>query len=335
MSDEKSLQELQDLIQQVLAAETDNLEKLAAMAGLDLAEDFAQADLRDTNLSEVILIEADLRGTDLRSANLKSANLRGGDLRGSDLIGANLTGADLRGANLRGANLRSADLKGIGLEGANLSDANLNNADLRGATNLSSPLLNPTTFVSKPNFLTISLIPPSFLTIIFLPPPFIIPTLLTHHLSTHLTNSPPFNPKLPPPPYNQSSPPPYLSHTYISILFPPPSLYPKSPIPPPLLYHKNYPPISFPHHPPPLSNIFPPSIHPPPTSLSSHFLYNKLIILPHIQSPPTSNPPPLHIPPKITSTISIISFLIHISYPNISHSSFISILYIPNSPSPP
>jgi transcriptional regulator GlxA family with amidase domain len=39
MTDDKSLQELQVLIQQVLEAQTDNLEQLAAIAGLNLAED--------------------------------------------------------------------------------------------------------------------------------------------------------------------------------------------------------------------------------------------------------------------------------------------------------
>ncbi|MEP0802726.1 pentapeptide repeat-containing protein [Funiculus sociatus] len=76
MADETSVQELQVLIQRIVEAQTDNLDQLATIAGLNLSEDFA---------------EADLRGADLRGGNL-----RGADLRGTDLKGAALWGADLR-----------------------------------------------------------------------------------------------------------------------------------------------------------------------------------------------------------------------------------------------
>jgi len=49
--------------------------------------------------------EANLRGTNLRWADLSGANLRW-----ADLSGANLSGANLRGANLNRANLNRADL---------------------------------------------------------------------------------------------------------------------------------------------------------------------------------------------------------------------------------
>lgn len=94
MTDETPLVDLQVLIQQVLAAQTDNLEQLASITSLNLAEDFAEADLSHTSLISADLIEADLRGTNLSSANLCHVNLRGADLRGANLSHANLSHAD-------------------------------------------------------------------------------------------------------------------------------------------------------------------------------------------------------------------------------------------------
>jgi hypothetical protein len=54
MIDEKSLQELQNLIQGVVEAQTDNLAAVVQIAGLDPAEDFAGADMRSTELRGAI-----------------------------------------------------------------------------------------------------------------------------------------------------------------------------------------------------------------------------------------------------------------------------------------
>ena len=95
MADDSSRSDLQVLIQRILDAKTDNIEQLAAIAGLTLAEDFAESDLSYTDLSGAHLIEADFRGSHFQGANLKGANLRGADLRGADLREAKLEGADL------------------------------------------------------------------------------------------------------------------------------------------------------------------------------------------------------------------------------------------------
>src|SRR5919202_1743268 len=100
MIDEKSLQELQNLIQVVVEAQTDNLSEIVKIAGLDPAEDFAGADMRSTRLRGAILRGADLSGTDLSGANIK----------GALLSEANLSEANLSDANLSGANLLRADL---------------------------------------------------------------------------------------------------------------------------------------------------------------------------------------------------------------------------------
>ena len=65
MANEDSPQELQNYIQQVLEAETNDFLELAKIAGLDIATDFAGADLSFADLSF-----ADLSGAKLSGANL-------------------------------------------------------------------------------------------------------------------------------------------------------------------------------------------------------------------------------------------------------------------------
>jgi DNA polymerase V len=98
MTDENAFEELQDRIQQVLAAESDNFLELLRIAGLNAAEDFAGADLSGTNLSGTNLSGADLSFTNLSNANLRSANLHGANLNG-----ANFNSADLNRTNLSSA----------------------------------------------------------------------------------------------------------------------------------------------------------------------------------------------------------------------------------------
>lgn len=141
-------QKLEDLSQQVVEAETEDFLELVKIVGLNLAKDFAGADLSFTNLS----------GADLNHANLSHANLSGADLshaklNGADLSHAKLSGADLSDANLSFAKLSGADLSSACLIGgkqiftnlldADLSDANLSDANLSD-TNLSRANLNRT-----------------------------------------------------------------------------------------------------------------------------------------------------------------------------------------------
>ncbi len=66
-----------------------------------------------------------------RNLNLTCADLRNVDLSGLILIGANFTGADLRGANLSNAILTSANFAGADLRGCNIKRTVLRYAKFR------------------------------------------------------------------------------------------------------------------------------------------------------------------------------------------------------------
>ncbi|WP_242032101.1 pentapeptide repeat-containing protein [Microcoleus sp. FACHB-672] len=145
--------ELAEVIDKIVATQTNDFLELAKLAELNPAEDFAGANLLGVtlvgvDLSGANLVGANLRGAllndaDLCSANLSGANLAGADLSGALLSDANIMNADLHlcglalanlsGANLAGANLREASLSNANLSGANLSGANLTDADLNHA----------------------------------------------------------------------------------------------------------------------------------------------------------------------------------------------------------
>ncbi|MEG4035261.1 pentapeptide repeat-containing protein [Microcoleus sp. S36b_A4] len=133
MANENSLQEPQHSIQQILEAETNNFVELAKIAGLDIATDFADADLSGVDLRDADLSRANLSGADLTYADLSGANLTHADLSRADLSGANLIFAKLSGANLSGVNLGRAKLSGADLSRADLRGAKLRDADLRRA----------------------------------------------------------------------------------------------------------------------------------------------------------------------------------------------------------
>ncbi len=129
-------EELQQLIQQIYTAKTDEMAELVQLAKLNLKTDLAGGNL----------LAANLTGIDLNGANLKKANLRGVDLTDADLSEANLSyvnlsGADLSGAYLENVNLSHANLYRTSLAIANLIGANLSNANLQEA-NLSHASLN-------------------------------------------------------------------------------------------------------------------------------------------------------------------------------------------------
>jgi uncharacterized protein YjbI with pentapeptide repeats len=76
------------------------------------------------------LINADLSNTDLSNVNLTGADLSHANLGGANLTGVNLINADLVLANLTSANLTTAYLHGADLSKANLSDVILAHTDL-------------------------------------------------------------------------------------------------------------------------------------------------------------------------------------------------------------
>jgi hypothetical protein len=133
MANKDSLQEPQPSIQQILEAETNNLLELARIAGLDIATDFADADLSGVDLSGADLSGADLSGADLSGANLSGVNLTLAKLSGADLSDADLSGANLSESDLSHADLRRANLSKTNLSHADLRRAKLSLADLRGA----------------------------------------------------------------------------------------------------------------------------------------------------------------------------------------------------------
>lgn len=88
-----------------------------------------QADLSDTNLSDL-----DLSGVDLRRAFLLDTKLCGTNLRKAKLNEAYLAGADLNEADLSKADLRGVYFNGANLSSANFSRALLSNATLNGVS---------------------------------------------------------------------------------------------------------------------------------------------------------------------------------------------------------
>jgi hypothetical protein len=75
---------------------------------------FAEADVRASNLADSDLSYASLRGANFRQSNLASANLTEADLSEGDFCGARFTGSNLGGAILDAADLGNADLSGVG-----------------------------------------------------------------------------------------------------------------------------------------------------------------------------------------------------------------------------
>lgn len=126
---------LEQLIQKITAAQTDNFLELAAMANLDPHQDFAggnllAVDCRGTDLSGSNFSRANLRGANLSDADLSEANLQDARLSGVDLSGAYLENSNFSDADLHCASLALANLGGANLTGANLQETNLNNTNL-------------------------------------------------------------------------------------------------------------------------------------------------------------------------------------------------------------
>jgi hypothetical protein len=145
----EKLAELQNIIDQIYQADTQNLAELAQIAGLNLKKDLAGGNF----------LGAVLSGVELNRANLSYLNFRGAILTDADLSEANLSNANFSGADLSGAYLESADLQYtdfhkaslalVNLIGSNLSHANLTQTNITNA-NLSSATLTQTLFGDNP-----------------------------------------------------------------------------------------------------------------------------------------------------------------------------------------
>ncbi|MCC3415332.1 MAG: pentapeptide repeat-containing protein [Microcoleus sp. PH2017_29_MFU_D_A] len=130
--------ELQEMVDRIIAAETDDFVELATIANLNPALDFAGGSLRGTSLSAVDFSSANLpaanfRGANLNDADFSDANLQNAKFGGADLSGAFLGNADLSGADLYRASLALANLSGADFSRANLLEVNLTNANFSGA----------------------------------------------------------------------------------------------------------------------------------------------------------------------------------------------------------
>lgn len=121
------------------------LRKLELPGGYLYERNLKGADIRWSNLSEVVLVKADLsdallRGSDLSDAEFYGATLTRADLNDSDVSNADFKDTDLSQSILfhisgeepefRRSNLSNADLSGAFLPRADFSDAILNNANL-------------------------------------------------------------------------------------------------------------------------------------------------------------------------------------------------------------
>lgn len=130
--------QFQEKIDRILAAKTDSFAELAKIANLNLAEDFAGANLLGTSLNGVDFSNAKLdrsnfRGANLNDADFSDASLQNAKFSGADLSGAFLGNADLQDADLYKASLALANLSGANLYGANLLEVNLTSANFSGA----------------------------------------------------------------------------------------------------------------------------------------------------------------------------------------------------------
>ncbi|MBE9092426.1 pentapeptide repeat-containing protein [Tychonema sp. LEGE 07203] len=138
---------IENYIEQILEANTNNLYELVKQAGLNPYEDLAGCNLSSVKGIGCKLSRFDLSGADLAQADLSRADLSFANLRNARLINVKLCRADLNGADLRSALLMDANLSFADLSNANLSDADLINANLTAA-NLSNANLHQANLTS-------------------------------------------------------------------------------------------------------------------------------------------------------------------------------------------
>jgi uncharacterized protein YjbI with pentapeptide repeats len=131
-----------------------NLQRIVLFPKDLTAWNFADQDLRNSNLGGSILIDTNLSGADLRGANLSVSVLLNADLSRANIAGASFNSvttltseqlystASYQAKSLRGIGLQLADLAGWNLYSQDLSNANLSDSNLAN-TNLSeSTLMN-------------------------------------------------------------------------------------------------------------------------------------------------------------------------------------------------
>lgn len=133
ISDEER-KEIENIIEQIALADTENMAELAEIAGLNILCDFAGSDLSGT----------DLRQLDLRGANFEETDFEGANLSHADLSAANLTGANLTNANLDWANFSDAILTDADFSNASVRNIILINANCQGVVGLSSSVAKTT-----------------------------------------------------------------------------------------------------------------------------------------------------------------------------------------------
>lgn len=90
-------------------------------------------DLRELDLSDLILANRDLTGALLSNSVLRNANMNSSILVNADLTGAQMNNSILDDADLQSANLNDARLNGASMKGTKLAGAQLQGANLVGA----------------------------------------------------------------------------------------------------------------------------------------------------------------------------------------------------------
>jgi len=148
ISDQKSEADLQETLNKICTATTDNLLELADLATLNPSQDLAGANFIATNLSGIDLSNCNLEYINLRGAVITDTDLSDSNLSHAKLSGADLSGAYLENANLSYADFHAASLALVNLIGANLTGANLTETNLTN-TNFSSANLENTIFANN------------------------------------------------------------------------------------------------------------------------------------------------------------------------------------------
>ncbi|MCB1178255.1 MAG: iron-sulfur cluster assembly scaffold protein [Leptospiraceae bacterium] len=87
-----------------------------------------KGNLKDQDLSSIILENQNLDGVDFSGANLHNAFLQNNSFEGANFEGANFRAAFLNGSNLKNANFKGADLRWAKLTGANIEGADFTDA---------------------------------------------------------------------------------------------------------------------------------------------------------------------------------------------------------------
>lgn len=94
---------------------------------------FSNADLRNANLDEAILVRANFHETNLGCATLRGANVQNANFCRTDLFCTDLSDADLTGANLQGSQLARTRFAWAKMIGCTIYGLSAWDLDLEGA----------------------------------------------------------------------------------------------------------------------------------------------------------------------------------------------------------